>query len=89
MSNDDIRALARTVQDTGKPVEARRTALKHICALRGESIALVDTVAEDELSAVVAGMTVWSELGLRDLTLQDSLESVREGRARREAGTRR
>jgi len=83
MSNNThstILGLAKQAQDSSKPVEARRTALKHIAALRGEPIAPVDTVTEDEVSAVVSGMVYWP-VAIKPLSLRDSLETVRQGRA--------
>ena len=86
-----IAELARQVRDESKSLDARRTALKHIAALGGESTTLVDTVTENELCAVVSGMATWSAIDsrLRDLTLVDSLEALREGRMRRDAVNRR
>lgn len=90
-THSTILELAKQAQDSSKPVEARRTALKHICALRGEPVALVDAVTEDELAWVAAAMTVCSAAvpALRDLSLVDSLQALREGRARRGMEQRR
>lgn len=91
MSNETtstIAELARQIVDTSNSLEARRMALKHLCRLRGEAVEDVDTVAEDELAWAAGGMTAMGQLGFTDLTLRDTLEAVREGRARRAAASR-
>lgn len=87
-TENTVLELAKTAQDATKPMERRRTALRLLCQLRGESGADVDTIREDELNPVVAGMVQWPS-GLEPLTMADAQDSIREGRMRREMEQRR
>ena len=89
MSNEAIDALVAQVRDTAKPVEERRAALRHICALRNESASAVAAIPAEDLSAVVSAMTVFSTFGSKDLSLMDAVESIRNGKAKREFQGRR
>lgn len=82
-SDQTIRALARTVQDVNRPDSERWDALRHLAAIWGENADTVATIPVEDIGAVVAGMTVWSRIGLRDLTLTDAAEAIADGRKRR------
>lgn len=85
-----VMALEATVSDGSKTLEERRTALRHICQLLGEPEALVSQVPAEDLEFVGGAMTGWLPLGFGHSPLRDSMESVAEGRARRQAsGMRR
>ena len=90
MSDNTLDALVAQVRDENQPSEARRDALRHIASLRGESATAVASIPVEDLSNVVSAITVWSKIGLKDLSLQAAVEAVAGGRARaRQSGERK
>lgn len=79
-----IDELIDKIKDTDATVEERKTALRLLCQLRSESSAPVNGISTDDLSSVVATMTMWGQIGLKNLSLADALEVLREAKARRE-----
>jgi hypothetical protein len=91
MSNSEttINELVSKIKNTSEPVAERRAALRLFCQLRNESPAPVNQIPEDDLSMVVATMTCWSAIGLKDLSLQAASEAIAEGRARAKQSNQR
>jgi hypothetical protein len=81
--------LIATVRDESLNVTERRAALKHLARLRGESLEGVGEIPESNLKQFLAAMTVWSSLGLKNMTLASAASAVAEGEARRIANKAR
>lgn len=86
-----ILALAKQAQDTSKPLETRREALRHLALLRSEPTTGIDAIHIDDLSEVGNLVTVWKRVhpSLSDLTIATAMEWAAEWRARREFEARR